>query len=181
MLAVGLPLGINGKRGAEPPSPVSSLPLPLLLPCSIAGSDAHGSCEEALSRREGESSPRGAWLTAAQEGARSPRKHTTTPAVAPRSCGGASSRGGSHPGHGSPVDEVRRAVVAWPPRPRFHSAEVLPEFVVWLDNLAGNWLQLPRFFAGELPVAGPGGLWLQADDCCSRASWVAVETPSPGT
>ena len=66
-------------------------------------------------------------------------------------------------------------MVARPPRPRFHSAEVLPEFVVWSENPAGNWLQLPRFFANELPASGPGGLWLQADGCCSRASWVAVE------
>ena len=43
-------------------------------------------------------------------------------------------------------------------RPRFHSAEVLPEFVVWSENLAGNWLQLPRFFVDELPASSPGGL-----------------------
>ena len=55
-------------------------------------------------------------------------------------------------------------MVAWPPRPRFHLAEVLPEFVVWSENPAGNWLQLPRFFADELSAAGPGGLWLQAND-----------------
>ena len=61
-------------------------------------------------------------------------------------------------------------MVAWPPRPCFHSAEVLPEFVVWSKNPAGNWIQLPHFFADELPAAGPGGLWLQADGCCSRAS-----------
>ena len=66
-------------------------------------------------------------------------------------------------------------MAARPPRPRFHSAKVLPEFVVWSDNPAGNWLQLPGFFAGELPAAGPGGLWLQADGCCSRASWVTLE------
>ena len=71
-------------------------------------------------------------------------------------------------------------MAAWPPRSRFHSAEVLPEFVVCSDNPAGNWLQLPRFFAGELPAAGPGGLWLQADDCCSRASWVETEISVTG-
>ena len=71
-------------------------------------------------------------------------------------------------------------MVARPPRPRFHSAEVLPEFVVWLENLAGNWLQLPRFFVDELPAPGPGGLWLQADGCCSKASWVTVETSAAG-
>lgn len=71
-------------------------------------------------------------------------------------------------------------MVARPPRPRFHTAEVSPEFVVWSENPAGNWLQLPRFFAGELPASGPGGLWLQADGCCSKASWVAVETSAAG-
>ena len=40
-------------------------------------------------------------------------------------------------------------MVARPPRPCFHSAEVLPEFVVWSENPAGTWLQLPRFFAGD--------------------------------
>ena len=71
-------------------------------------------------------------------------------------------------------------MVARPPRPRFHSAEVSPEFVVWSENPAGNWLQLPRFFVDELPAPGPGGLWLQADGCCSKASWVAVETSAAG-
>ena len=71
-------------------------------------------------------------------------------------------------------------MVARPPRPCFHLAEVSPEFVVGSESPAGNWLQLPRFFAGELPAFGPGRLWLQADDCCSRASWVAVETSVVG-
>ena len=69
---------------------------------------------------------------------------------------------------------------ARPPRPRFHSAEVLVEFVVWSEKPAGNWLQLPRFFADELAASGPSGLWLQADGCCSRASWVAVEVSVVG-
>ena len=29
-------------------------------------------------------------------------------------------------------------------------------------------------------ASGPGGLWLQADSCCSRASWVAVEVSAAG-
>ena len=66
-------------------------------------------------------------------------------------------------------------MVARPPRPRIHSAEVLPEFVVWSEDPADNWLQLPRFFADELPASGPGGPWLHEDGCCSRASWVVVE------
>ena len=49
-------------------------------------------------------------------------------------------------------------MVARPPRPRFHTTEMLLEFVVWSENPAGNWLQLSRFFAGELPASGPSGL-----------------------
>ena len=71
-------------------------------------------------------------------------------------------------------------MVTQPPRPCFHSLEVLPEFVVWSENPAGNWLKLPRFFVGELPTSGLSGLWLQADGCCSKASWVAVETSAAG-
>ena len=71
-------------------------------------------------------------------------------------------------------------MVARPPRLRFHASEVLLEFVVWSEDPAGSWLQLPRFFADELPASGPGGLWLQADGCCSRASWVVVEVSVMG-
>ena len=71
-------------------------------------------------------------------------------------------------------------MVARPPRPRFHMVEVSPEFVVWSENPADNWLQLPRFFVSKLPASGPGGLWLQTGGCCSKASWVAVETSAAG-
>ena len=71
-------------------------------------------------------------------------------------------------------------MVARPPRPCFHLAEVSPEFVVGSESPAGNWLQLPRFFAGELPASGPGGLWLQADGCCSKASWVTIDVSIAG-
>ena len=71
-------------------------------------------------------------------------------------------------------------MVARPPRLCFHSVEVLPEFVVWSENPVGAWLELPRFFVDELPATGAGGLWLQADSCCSRASWVAVEVSVAG-
>lgn len=57
---------------------------------------------------------------------------------------------------------------------------MLPEFVVWSNNPAGNWLQLPRLFTGELPAAAPSVLWLQAEGCCSRASWVVVEISVAG-
>ena len=103
-----------------------------------------------------------------------PRKPTATPAMAPHGCGG------SRPGRGSPIDEVSHAVVARPPWPRFHSAEVMPEFIVWSENPADTWLQLPRFFVGKLPATGVGGLWLQADGCCSKASWVTVEVSIAG-
>ena len=71
-------------------------------------------------------------------------------------------------------------MVARPPRPRFHSAEVMPEFIMWSENPDDTWLQLPRFFAGELPATGAGGLWLQVDGCCSKASWVMVEVSIAG-
>src|SRR4051812_32762827 len=71
-------------------------------------------------------------------------------------------------------------LITRPPRPCFHSVEVLPKFVMWSENPTGAWLQLPRFFAGELPATGPGGLWLQEDGCCSKASWVAVEVSIAG-
>ena len=67
-----------------------------------------------------------------------------------------------------------------PPRPRFHSAEVLPEFIVWSEDPTGTWLQLPRFFVGEVQAGATSGLWLQADGGCSRASWVAVEVSVAG-
>ena len=65
-------------------------------------------------------------------------------------------------------------------RPCFHSGEVLLEFIVWSENPAGTWLQLPRLFVGKLPATGAGGLWLQVDDCCSKASWVTVEVSTIG-
>jgi multisubunit Na+/H+ antiporter MnhE subunit len=33
----------------------------------------------------------------------------------------------------------------------------------------------------ELPVTGLDGLWLQADSCCSKASWVGVEVTVTGS
>ena len=66
-------------------------------------------------------------------------------------------------------------MVARPPRPRSHSADASPEFVVWSAEPTSTWLPLPRFLLGELPAGAPGGLSLQADGCCSKASWVAVD------
>ena len=71
-------------------------------------------------------------------------------------------------------------MVVRPPRPCFHSEEVLPEFVVWSESPAGTWLQLPRSFTGELSAGVLDGLWLQANGCCSKASWVAVEVSVAG-
>ena len=110
----------------------------LLPPRFIASSDTHGACKEVLGRKEGEGPSGGAGSLPPKRGRGRPRKHAATPAVAPRGRGGASTRGGSRPGHGSPVDEGRRAMVARPPRSRFHSVEVLPEFVVWSENLAST-------------------------------------------
>ena len=128
----------------------------LLLPFSIASSDTNGAVEKVLRRREGEGPSQGARLSGAQAWTRpSPQAHR-----GPRSHSGADARGRGRSGRGSPVDEGRHAMVARPPRPCFDSAEVLPEFVGWSENPAGSWLQLPRFFAGELPASGPSGLWL---------------------
>ena len=68
-----------------------------------------------------------------------------------------------------------------PSRPRFHTAEVLPEFIVWAVEPNGARLQLPRFLLGELPAGALGGLWLQADGCCSRASWASLEVSAAGS
>ena len=65
------------------------------------------------------------------------------------------------------------------PRPCFSSLDVLPEFVVWSESPAGTSLRLPRFFSGELPSSGLDGLWLRADGCCSKASWVGAEVALP--
>ena len=126
--------------------------------------------EKGKARQEGPGSP------PPKRGRGRPRKHPATPAVAPRGRGG-----GPLHGDGRPVGEGRRVVDTQPPRPRFHSAEVLPEFVVWSADPASTWLQLPRFFIGELPAGAPGGLWLQADGCCSRASWVGTEVAVTGS
>ena len=123
----------------------------------MALSKRFSAAEKGKAPREGPGSP------APKRGHGRPRKHAAAPAVAPGSRGRAAARGRSRFGRGSPVNERRRAVVARPPRPRVHLAEVLPEFVVWSEDPAGSWLQLPRSFVDELPASGPGGLWLQAD------------------
>ena len=66
-----------------------------------------------------------------------PRKHAVSP-IATHCQSGTMARGRGRPSHGGPVDEGRRAMVARPPRLRFHSAEVSPEFIVWSENPAGT-------------------------------------------
>ena len=46
---------------------------------------------------------------------------------------------------------------------------------MWSAEPTSTRLPLPRFLLGELPAGAPGGLWLQADGCCSRASWASLE------
>ena len=70
-------------------------------------------------------------------------------------------------------------MVARPSRPCFHSAEVSPEFVVWSENPAGNWLQLPRFFVDELPAPGPGR-WLLQQGLLGRGRDFRRGQHSPG-
>ena len=118
---------INGE-GAEPPSPISSwFTCFFLLAPSLevmAPLKGFSAAEKGKAPRERLGSP------PPKQGRGHPRKHVVTPAMAPGSRGGAAMRGRSRSGRGSPVDERRCAVVARPPRPRFHASEVLPEFVV---------------------------------------------------
>ena len=57
----------------------------------------------------------------------------------------------------------------------------MPEFFMWSADPTSTWFQLPRFFVGELPAGAPGGLWLQANGYCSRASWVSLEVSAAGS
>ena len=84
-----------------------------------------------------------------------PRKYTTVPVVASYGHGGSSLRGGERP-----VADGGHAVGVRPPRPRFRSAEVLPEYVVWSADPSSTRLQLPRFFVDELPASALCGFWL---------------------
>ena len=68
-----------------------------------------------------------------------------------------------------------------PPRQRFHTVEVLPEFIVWAAEPTSARLQLPRFLLGDLPAGALGSLWLQADGCYSRASWASLEVSTAGS
>ena len=68
-----------------------------------------------------------------------------------------------------------------PPRPRLHTTEVLLEFIMWAVEPTSAWLQLPRFLLDELPASALGGLWLQADGCCSQASWASLEVSVAGS
>src|SRR4051812_36102165 len=90
--------------------------------------------EKGKARQEGPGSP------PPKRGRGRPRKHAATPAMAPRGRGrtpsgtgvilgglsGVSPHSEGHSRWGSPCTEGRRVVVTWPPRPRFHSTEVLP-------------------------------------------------------
>ena len=46
---------------------------------------------------------------------------------------------------------------------------------MWDEKPAGALLRLPRFLASALAAGRPGGFWLQADGCYSKASWVEAE------
>ncbi|KAE8775466.1 Heat shock cognate 70 kDa protein 1 [Hordeum vulgare] len=54
------------------------------------------------------------------------------------------------------------------------------KLMTWVDRSEIALLQLPNFLAKAMPASGPWGLWLQADGCCSRASWVEVEVTPDG-
>ena len=105
-----------------------------------------------------------------------PRKHPVASTVAPRGRGDDFQHG-----DGRTAAAGGRTSVACPPRPHFRAAEVLPEFIVWSAEPTSTRLPLPRFLLGELPAGAPGGLWLQADGCCSRASWASLEVSAAGS
>ena len=105
-----------------------------------------------------------------------PRKHPVATTAAPRGRGDAFQRGG-----GRIAAAGGCAPAARPPMLRFRAAEALPEFVVWSAEPTSTWLPLPRFLLGELPAGTPGGLWLQADGCYSRASWASLEVSAAGS
>ena len=52
---------------------------------------------------------------------------------------------------------------------------------MWSAEPTSTRLPLPRFLLGKLPAGAPCGLWLQADGCCSRASWVSLEVSAAGS
>ena len=105
-----------------------------------------------------------------------PRKHPVATTAAPRG------RGGDLQHSNRRIAAAGgRAPAARPPRPRFCTAEVLPEFVMWSAGPTSTRLPLPCFLLGELPAGAPGGLWLQADGCCSQASWASLEFSAAGS
>ena len=65
-------------------------------------------------------------------------------------------------------------------RPLSHKADEAREFLVWVERPEGTWIHFSRFFTEELPAGGPDSLWLQADGCFSKASWVEVEVTPAG-
>ena len=160
------------------PSPAISTdwraPFQFIPPCFsfffMAPSRRFSAAEKGKARQAGPDSP------PTKRGRGRPRKHPAVSAMASRGHGGGSLRGGERP-----VAEGRLAVAARPPRPRFRSAEVLPEFVVWSADPSSTRLQLPRFFVDELPASARCGFWLQADGCCSRASWASLEVSAAGS
>ena len=123
-----------------------------------------------------------------------PCKQATAPAATPRESGrglpslvavagerrGASSRDEGGRGRGGRDGARQRMVAARTPHPQLHSFDVSSEFMVWAEKPGGLWLRLPRSFGDMLPAGGPGGVWLQADGCCSGASWVEVDVAPSG-
>ena len=135
-----------------------------LLATPMALPKRFSAAEKVKARQEGPDSP------PAKRGQGLPRKHPTASAAASRGRGSSPLLGG-----GCSIADERYAGAARPHRPCSRSAEVLPEFVVWSADPTSTWLQLPRFFVGELPVGARCGFWLQANGCCSKAFWASLE------
>ena len=140
-----------------------------LLAIPIAPPKRFSAAEKGKARPAGPDSP------PTKRGRGRPRKHPAVPVVASRGHGGGSLRGGERP-----VADGGHAMGVRPPRPRFRSAEVLSELVVWSADPSSTRLQLPRFFVDDLPASARCGFWLLAVGCCSRASWASLEVSVSG-
>ena len=62
--------------------------------------------------------------------------------------------------HHAAPDEDGRAAIALLALPWTHAQGSSREFVVWAVMPPDTWIQLPQFFASELPPRGPVDLWL---------------------
>ena len=111
------------------------LPLLLLLFFAPTARYLHGSAKMFSAAEKGKARQEGNYSPPTKRGRGRPRKHPASPVVASRGRGGGSLRGDERL-----VIDGRHAMAARPSRPRFRSAEVQPEFVVWSADPTSTWL-----------------------------------------